>query len=131
MTNCGIPSGHCCTSEQYVLPAHVFACIRNSRVVFLDLKRDKYYALDADELSALRPCLLGFNETNVCSHALSSPPEASTESIAPSLLEAGLITRRTHSMRRSVFTVAEPPTNDLSLEPHFDTSQIRFHHMSN
>ena len=44
---------------RYGLATHVFVCRDEDYIVVLDLKQDRYFALDAAKTAALSPCCPG------------------------------------------------------------------------
>src|SRR5688572_19290061 len=70
---------------QYALPRHVFVCIQGEHVVFLDVRKDRYFALDAVRTAGLGEHVVGW--------PLESPPgNESLAAVMSVLVEKELLT---------------------------------------
>jgi hypothetical protein len=80
--------------EQYWIPPHVRACSTAASTILLDLKRNRYFGIGADETRALYTLALNWSEANA--HALEEVEPLAPETavpIADALVEAGLLSR--------------------------------------
>lgn len=81
--------------RRYSLADHVHVCVNDEHVVLLDLKRDRYWALEAAATAPLSGCVPGWPVK-----ALDAPPAGSSdpeqaEQVAEGLLEQGILTDET------------------------------------
>jgi hypothetical protein len=83
-----VQSPHAGAANQYWLRRHVFLCTTSDGVVFLDTRRDRYFALSGLQLSALAQTVTGWPSLGEPSTL--SPDEA--QHIADEYVHAGLIT---------------------------------------
>src|SRR5688500_650289 len=75
---------------RYLLSTHAFVCFSAGYVVFLDLKRNRYLALDRSEADAAGSLICGWPA--LCDDSRSSRDTACSN-IVNSLLDAALITQ--------------------------------------
>lgn len=113
---CG--SLRCCTPgvrfvprPTYFLSQHAFACVSGSSVVLLDLKADRYLALEASRACSLDGLVAGWPKL-----ATEAPAAEAGNRIAASMLRRGLLTSE-----RSQGKVLTPPPvavpTDTALDP--------------
>ena len=76
------------TAAHYYLSADLYVCLSDARVVLLDLRRDKYLALDQDASSLLQPVVsaLGSQE-GICEAA----PEPDVRAVLADLRASGIL----------------------------------------
>lgn len=80
---------------RYRLPPHVFMCTHGPHAIFLDLRRDRYFAVETAAAAPLLRALDGWCEGELGAAAADpvEPPEASPpHSLARELLAKGLLT---------------------------------------
>lgn len=80
--------------EQYWIPPHVRACSTAASTVLLDLKRNRYFGVGAQETRALYTLALNWSEANA--HVLNDVEPMSPDAAVPianALVEAGLLSR--------------------------------------
>jgi hypothetical protein len=97
--------------SRYFLSAHAFACIVDEHAVFLDLKRDRYTAIEPQHVHALRELIRGWPGASVCSE----PSEVlgkggDVPALLESLLEEGLLTDDESIGKTAVLVGSEPAT---------------------
>lgn len=81
-------------TEQYWIPPHVRACSTATSTVLLDLKRNRYFGVGAQETRALYTLALNWSEASA--HALDDVEPMSPDvavPIANALVDAGLLSR--------------------------------------
>jgi hypothetical protein len=79
--------------QRYWIPPHVRVCPLLASTVLLDLKRNRYFGLGAQETRALSTLALNWQEANGSSAVVERlAPEAAT-SMAEALIAAGLLSR--------------------------------------
>lgn len=78
--------------ESYLLPPHVHCCDVDDGAVFLDLDREKYFALGRDEILALRRVVDGWSSGFGSEFQTSEATDLGT-SIAEQLVASGLLTK--------------------------------------
>jgi len=74
--------------SRYALPAHVFICLNGEHFVLLDLKKDRYLALDSAKVAALAGVVQGWPASP---HPVTELAAESAESVAQLLIERGLL----------------------------------------
>jgi hypothetical protein len=76
---------------RYGLAKHVFVCGDEEYVVVLDVKRDRYFTLDATRTAALAPLLPGWPAPGVSGKSSEGPGLAADEAAAPLLRQGWLL----------------------------------------
>jgi hypothetical protein len=94
---------------QYVLARHVFVCVQGEHVVFLDVRKDRYFALEAARTAGLRSLVPGW------------PVAEDADAAAPSgvvsvLLNKGILTTDPQTGKSAEATVAQPVRGDLTAD---------------
>lgn len=95
----------------YLLSKHVFLCLKSDQVVILDVKRDRYYALDATRAQPLQALVLGWPAPKTVAPGLSEPTTDGAAAIAQVMVERGLLTTN-HALGK----VAAPLIMDMPSE---------------
>jgi hypothetical protein len=109
---------------QYALAGHVFVCLQGGHVVFLDVRKDRYFALEADQTAALGALVPGWP---VCARAGAAAPESDAtgdalqSSLLALLLERGLLRASERDAKPATPVSAEPIASELAAEA-FETS---------
>ncbi len=95
-------------APSYLIPEHVYICETTDGIVFLDAKRNKYFAIDQQAAEAVRSDILGlFTSRGVAE----DPQDLNTFDVHESLEAAGLLTRKSEDGR--AFTSARLPVIDI------------------
>lgn len=81
------------TGSAYLLPFHIHFCLVAEGAIFLDLRRDKYLALDAVQTSALGTLAANWPVDRVLDVSKQSGCDTVGTEIGDALVEAGLLTR--------------------------------------
>lgn len=92
---------------QYHLPRHVYACSLAGGMVFLDLRRNRYFCLSASDAAAVQPA--------IANHKASKPYRStfsSSEQVATRLHQAGLL--QAHDPGERAWTWRGPNHDALS-----------------
>jgi hypothetical protein len=76
---------------RYGLANHVFVCADEEYVVVLDLKRDRYFTLDAARTAALGPLLPGWPAPPAGAASSAAPELSAAEAAAPLLQQGWLL----------------------------------------
>lgn len=77
---------------RYSLAAHVYLCVNDEHVVLLDLKRDRYFALEAAATAPLSGLVPGWPVRSLDAPVAGSSDPEQAEQIAAGLLEQGILT---------------------------------------
>jgi hypothetical protein len=122
---------------QYALARHVFVCMQGEHVVFLDVRKDRYFALESARTAGLGYLVPGWPvpapfAVDVVRHGADSAAPATVlaehvdgallSSVVSLLLEKGILTIDTG--KTAAVTVAEPIRSDLTAEALDDDSRI-------
>jgi hypothetical protein len=101
-----------------LLDKDVHVCVADENAVFLDLRRDRYVGLDAEQ-------------TNVLARLVQSdsPPSEAAEALVNHLLEEQLLTRDERSGKALRFTDAMPPTAALFSFEYDQPCQVKVRHV--
>src|SRR5512138_1371707 len=100
---------------RYALAHHVFVCFEDEHVVFLDVRRDRYFTLRAEQTRPLANLVRGWP----LGHAANAPAVATTDeasgaaALAP-LIERGLLTRPDQAGKDATPVEFEAPVDELS-----------------
>jgi hypothetical protein len=116
---------------QYVLARHVFVCVQGEHVVFLDVRKDRYFALESARTAGLGHFVPGWpiqvpSAVDFVRHSGSStaPAPALAEQldrgaltgVIAMLLEKGILVTEAENGKSAAVTVAEPLRGDLSAD---------------
>lgn len=116
-------------ASRYSLAQDVFCCVADSRIVFLDLRRDQYFCLNQEHTRALN--LRCDSSGGGCAELLMgelSYDSNDSQHIVRGLVGRGLLAQ--HGPNRGSIATApiEIPNEALLSEGHGITPTIRFHH---
>jgi hypothetical protein len=111
---------------KYLLAKHVYFCLHGNYVVFLDLRGDKYFALETQIANEALRDVQGWQALNVDPDA-NAPPKAQSdpEKTTQSLLDKGLLTRDPKKGKEAVATSVEAAEQQLVTDPSEDSSAFR------
>ena len=114
---------------QYLLARHVFVCVQGEHVVFLDVRKDRYFALESARTAGLghfvaqwpvaAPLVFNFAGDDACSSALALSEQVNPialSGVLSLLLEKDILTAEATVGKSAEVTVAEPMTGDLAAE---------------
>jgi hypothetical protein len=114
---------------QYLLARHVFVCVQGEHVVFLDVRKDRYFALESARTAGLGCVVPGWPVTvplgvPFTRHGAGSTAPALSEQanlgalsgVVSLLLEKGILIPDAAAGKPAEVTVAEPPSADVGAE---------------
>lgn len=99
--------------HSYFLSKHVYWCLTNQHLVFLDLKRDKYLCLDQGDTLAISSALKGWPVSELLDRSEDSRLNERSDKLAGELLQIGVLT--TDEYAGKVLSAAEVKMADQSL----------------
>ena len=76
---------------RYALAEHVFVCVNGEHLVLLDLKEDRYWALEASQTAGLGPLVVGWPVQATASTEDADSPSPETMAAIEMLLGRGLL----------------------------------------
>ena len=79
--------------HRYWIPAHVRVCPLLASTILLDLERNRYYGIGANETRALSTLALNWNEANGTTTPIERLTPDAAIAMADALIEAGLLSR--------------------------------------
>jgi hypothetical protein len=102
---------------RYALAHHVFVCFEDEHVVFLDVRRDRYFTLRAEQTRSLANVVRGWPAHDAANAQLMSSMDVSAHSAALiPLVERGLLTPAGQAGKDATPIQLEPPIDELSAE---------------
>jgi hypothetical protein len=114
---------------QYVLARHVFVCVQGEHVVFLDVRKDRYFALEAARTAGLGHFVAGWPvpaplAVDFVRHRANSTALALEENVDPGmlsgvialLLDKGILTTDAEKGKPAEVTAISPPHGDLTAD---------------
>jgi len=101
---------------RYALAHHVFVCVQDEHVVFLDVRRDRYFTLRAEQTRALAQVVRGWPIGDAANAATISSSDAVLGAALTPLLERGLLTGAEQFGKDAVPVELEAPVEELSAE---------------
>lgn len=116
---------------EYLIENDVYFCYAGSQIVFLDLKRNKYAAIDRRQAAGLVGIVPGWDqgESDTESEKSGSVGKAEQEAVAKGLLERGILTDSPECGKVAKPTSVGRPTEDLLVEYESSTPSITFFHV--
>lgn len=116
-------------TSQYLLARHVFVCVQGEHVVFLDVRKDRYFALESARCAGLGcavpgwpvPASFGVDAVRGAKESAAAAlyeqvDEASLSGVIALLVEKGLLVLASSEGKRADATIAEPLRGDLTAE---------------
>jgi hypothetical protein len=100
---------------RYALAEHVFVCLNGEHLVFLDLKKDRYWALEASSTAGLASLVGGWPVRAAEAGATGEAPAPDTSAIADVLNGRGLLSEST-SGKDATPVSAQTPVSELLQE---------------
>ena len=104
----------------YLLRTHVHACLSGGQLVLLDLRADRYFALEAAEAAALAPLVRGWPVS-------AADAAGGDETMARELLERSLLTQNESAGKPATPVVIESVATELTVDggvPHLGARRI-------
>jgi hypothetical protein len=114
---------------RYLLSSDSYVCMAEDSAVFLDLRRDKYLAIDSQKARALENIVLGWPKSLRSSTA---PPDPSidVEDLARALIDEGLLTHRRSQGKPATPVSLAAPTSTFLADP-YPWPYLHAHHVRN
>jgi hypothetical protein len=100
--------------DRFTLAAHAYVCVDGEYVVFLDLKADQYWALEASQTMGLGDWVDGWPVTGAVGAEQASP--AQTTAVLEVLRGRGLLAEGRSPGKNATPVLATPPTSELLSE---------------
>lgn len=97
---------------RYALAEHVFVCVNGEQLVFLDLKEDRYWALEASRTADLGVCVSGWPVPMTADGAVRSE----TDGLLEVLRERGILVGNKPPGKDATPVAARPPLTELLSE---------------
>jgi Transglutaminase-like superfamily len=97
---------------RYALAGHVFVCVNGEHLVLLDVKEDRYWALEAAQTAGLGP-LVGGWPVEAADEADAGTPTPETEAAIEVLRGRGLLTDSVPPGKDATPVTAAPPKREL------------------
>jgi len=112
---------------QYVMARHVFACVQGEHVVFLDVRKDRYFALESARTAGLGLFVPGWPvplPVERVSYSADSTAQVRAEQldrgavsgVISLLLEKGILVTEAGDGKPAAATVAEPLLGDMTAD---------------
>jgi Transglutaminase-like superfamily len=109
----------------YLLTSHTYVCETNGHAVFLDLRNDKYIALRAEEVAALRSRVRGWPASEYQANDPSGGSECSVE-LLRTLIDAGVLTQDQSRGKEALSVAVDPVTTTIDdIVGHFPVITLR------
>ena len=112
---------------RYGLANHVFVCVDEEYVVVLDLKRDRYFTLDAARTAALAPLLPGWPVPALASTDSSAGLELAAEAAAEPLVQQGWLLELPAASKEATPVRLPPPETELLAAAAVESAGIGAH----
>lgn len=118
------------TVAEYLIERSIYYCYAGSQVVFLDLKRNKYSAIDRQQATVLNGVVAGWEAPDVDAEAIDGSIERNQvkTAVTKGLLELGILTKCPEHGKKAAPTQASRATGDLLVEYEPITPSIRLLH---
>jgi hypothetical protein len=97
----------------YSLSRHAFLCVARRYCVFLDVKNDRYFAVQREEIESLGPWLDGWT-SSIARKDIRSRPSDSAASIASELSRRGILTTLSGDAKLVRPETIIPPTDSVT-----------------
>jgi hypothetical protein len=101
---------------RYSLAEHVFVCLNGEHLVFLDLKADRYWALDASRTAGLAPLVGGWPVAGSGAAATEDSLSEETIAVIDVLKGRGLLAATPAPGKDATPVRAQPPASELISE---------------
>ena len=117
--------------SHYLIKKDVYFCYAGTLVVFLDLERNEYSAIDRNQASALNGTVAGWEapESNTSGHGDSGNSGRTAKQIAENLLKRGVLTHSQETGKEASPTRFRRPTADLLSEYELSKPSIGLFHV--
>jgi hypothetical protein len=109
----------------YALAGHVFVCLQGEHVVFLDVRNDRYFALEAQQTGGLDALVRGWPVTIAGARAVPGDDPVQS-SVIELLLERGLLSADLQAGKAATPVVVPAVTDELSEEGYDGRAPLGF-----
>jgi hypothetical protein len=100
-------------TKTYSLSHHAFLCVAQRYCVFLDIRSDRYFAVQREEIEALGPWLEGWTISNARTDVPSRPSDSAAR-IASELSRRGILTTLSRDAKPVQPETIVPPTVNVT-----------------
>jgi hypothetical protein len=104
---------------QLALARHVFVCMQGEHVVFLDVRRDRYFALESSRTAGLADVVPGWPVP-----ATVAIERSQQTAVVALLLDKGILTPAVENGKVAAPIQAEPPRSDLTADTLDETPRV-------
>jgi hypothetical protein len=102
---------------QYALARHVFVCVKDEHVVFLDLRQDRYFALESTRTTGLGGLVPGWPVSDSSTVSVAQGPEdGATPAVLTLLMDKGILVPEGKSGKAAAPILPEELRGDLTAE---------------
>ena len=117
--------------SDYLIKNDVYFCYAGTQIVFLDLERNKYSAIDRSLAPSLTGIVGGWatSDSGASSLGAATNGKKIEKQVAESLLERGILTRSQENGKKAAPTRLANPTTDLVKEYDLSKSSISLLHI--
>src|SRR5262245_56458576 len=108
----------------YALAGHVFVCLQGEHVVFLDVHKDRYFALEAQQTGGLDALVRGWPVRATSPVPEADDLDAMQSSVLALLLERGLLSTDPQSGKAATPVSVQPIAQELTAEGYEGPAQV-------
>lgn len=109
---------------RYALANHVFVCLQDEHVVFLDVRNDRYFSLEAARTSGLGELVCGWPVGAPA--ALANADAAAASQLAAQLSDKGLLTSELCVGKQATPAGCDPPVEEIYTDAWDESPSIDF-----
>jgi hypothetical protein len=109
---------------RYWLADHVFVCVNDDHVVLLDLKQDRYWALEASSTAPLSGLVPGWPVRPLDAPLAGSSDPEQAQQVAESLMEQGILRDSEANGRDATPVRVPPPARELLSADEYKTASV-------
>jgi hypothetical protein len=107
---------------RYALAEHVFVCLNGEHLVLLDVKEDRYWALEASKTAGLGSIVGGWPVPEGCSAGNADAPSEETGAVIEVLRGRGLLAESVPPGKDATPVRADLPVSELAIETELSPS---------
>jgi len=108
---------------RYALASHVFVCLQGEHVIFLDVREDRYFALEAAKTRELGSLVRGWLVAATQAEKVSTPQEDSP-AVLSLLLQKDLLTEDATAGKDATPVDVTPLKGEFAVEGHIDSPTV-------
>lgn len=117
--------------SQFLLPKHVFICLSGDHAVLLDLKKDRYLAVDLRHAAGLKRFVCGWPIDIPSENHHSSMNPTAADLMVSQLLEQGLLTSDPREGKEATPVTVAPAIGEVNGDTYDGRPQIRLRDLLN